>query len=152
MTRAEQFDVNIKQPLLQMRKEVESLNIEGLDDSQRLEFARAKKALEYIENYINLLDPDLLPQNFYNQIQSKIQAWNKTIPTLNSILDEILFYLASYGSIYIPETIKEINFNKIKKDAKSIENYEHSLLSAEDSVQKQIADSHAQIQTWFNEV
>lgn len=175
MARDEQFNTNIKQPLLQMKNEVESLNIEGLDDNQRLEFARANKVLEYIENYINLLDPDLLPQTFYNQIQSKIQSWNtlnKTIPTLNSILDEILFYLASYGSIYIPknqasaiigeiikayndtikDSLQEINFNKIKKDAKSIENYEHSLLSAEDSIQKQIAISYAQIQTWFNEI
>lgn len=115
MTRAEQFNTNIKQPLLQMRKEVESLNIEGLDDSQRLEFARAKKVLEYIENYINLLDPDLLPQTFYNQIQSKIQAWNKTIPTLNTILDEILFYLASYGSIYIPKNQASVIINQIIK-------------------------------------
>lgn len=174
MTMAEQFDTTIKQPLLQMKKEVESLNIEGLDVNQRLEFARAEQALKYIENYINVLNPDLLPQNFYNEIQSKIQSWNTPndipISTLNSILDEILFYLASYG-IHIPknqdsaiiseiikaygDTIKqflqEINFNKIKKDAQSIENYEHTLLSAEDSIQKQITNSHAQIQTWFNE-
>lgn len=172
MTRAEKFDINIKQPLLQMKNEVENLSIDGLDDSQRLEFARAKKVLTYIQNYIDLLDPDLLPQNFYTQMLSKIQSWDKTIPLLNQILDEILFYLASYGSIYIPknqvsntinemvktystaiqQSLREINFNKIKKDAKAIENYENKLLSADDSIQSQIADSQTQIQTWFDEI
>ncbi|MGX3045067.1 hypothetical protein [Helicobacter sp. T3_23-1056] len=172
MTRAEQFDTNIKQPLLQMKNEVENLNIDDLDDSQRLEFARAQKVLTYIQNYVDLLDPDLLPQNFYTQMLSKTQSWNKTIPHLNQILDDILFYLASYGSIYIPknqvsntiseimktysttiqQSLQEINFNKIKKDAKAIENYENKLLSADDSIQSQIADSQTQIQTWFNEI
>lgn len=157
MTRAVQFDTNIKQPLLQMISEVENLNVDDLDASQKLEFARAKKVLAYIENYTSLLDPDLLPQTFYTQIQSKIQSWNKTIPHLNQTLDEILFYLASYGSIYIPknqtssvisemisdyshsikQSLQEINFNKIKRDAKAIENYEDKLLSADDSIQKQ---------------
>lgn len=74
MTRAVQFDTNIKQPLLQMISEVENLNVDDLDASQKLEFARAKKVLAYIENYTSLLDPDLLPQTFYTQIQSKIQS------------------------------------------------------------------------------
>ena len=172
MTRAEQFNTNIKQPLLQMKNEVENLNIDDLDDSQRLEFARAQKVLTYIQNYIDLLDPDLLPQNFYTQMLPKIQHRNKTIPHLNQVLDEILFILASYGSIYIPknqvsntinemmkaystaiyQSFQEINFNKIKKDAKAIENYENKLLSADDSVQSQIANSQTQIQTWFNEI
>lgn len=172
MIRAEQFRTSIRIPLLQMKSRVEKLNIEGLDDSQRLEFARAKKVLKYIQNYADLLDPDLLPQAFYTQMQSKIQSWNQTIPHLNQVLDEILFYLASYGSVYIPknqvssvvdemmkaysDTIKqflqEVDFNKIKRDAKSIENYENKLLSADDSIQSQIANSQAQIQTWFNEI
>ncbi|WP_289181715.1 hypothetical protein [Helicobacter japonicus] len=80
--------------------------------------------------------------------------------------------MAFYGNIYIPknqipsaisemigaynDTIKkslqEINFPKVKKDAKAIENYEARLLSAEDSIQKQITDFQTQIQTWFNEI
>lgn len=172
MTRTEQFSASVEQPLLQMKNEVENLNIDDLDDNQRLEFARAKKVFKYIENYINLLDPDLLPQTFYTQMQSKIQSWNKTISHLNQILDEILFYIASYSNIYIPknqtssiisemisdyshsikQSLQEINFNKIKKDAKAIENYENKLLSANNSIQSQIANSQIQIQTWFNEI
>lgn len=172
MTRIEQFDKNIKQPLLQIKNEAEILSIDDLDDNQKLEIARAKKALKYIEDYIDLLDPDLLPQTFYNQIQLKIQSWNKTIQTLNSILDDILCCLASCSSVYIPknqastsireiikpynDTIKEsleaINFSKIKKVAKSIENYENRLLSVEDSIQNQVEDSRTKIQTWFNEI
>lgn len=172
MTRVEQFDTNIKQPLLQMRSEVENLNVDDLDASQKLEFARAKKVLAYIENYTSLLDPDLLPQTFYTQIQSKTQSWNKTIPHLNQVLDEILFYLASYGSVYIPKNqvssvidemikayssaikqfLQEVDFSKIKRDAKAIENYGDKLLSADDSIQSQIASSQIQIQTWFNEI
>lgn len=172
MTRTEQFSASVEQPLLQMKNEVENLNIDDLDDNQRLEFARAQKVLTYIQNYINLLVPDLLPQNFYTQMLSKIQSWNKTISHLNQVLDEILFILASYGSVYIPknqvsntinemvktystaiqQSFQEINFNKIKKDAKEIENYENQLLSADDSIQSQIANSQKQIQTWFNEI
>lgn len=172
MTRAEQFEEQVKQPLLQMKNEVEKLNIKNLNDNQMLEFARAKKVIEYILNYINLLDPDLLPQNFYTQMQSKIKIWNKTIDTLNQILDEVLMILTSYGSIYISKneisnvisemigayndviqkSLQEINFPKLKKDAKAIENYENNLLSSENSIQKRIADSQKQIQTWFNEV
>lgn len=172
MTRVEQFDTNIKQPLLQMRSEVENLNVDDLDASQKLEFARAKKVLAYIENYTSLLDPDLLPQTFYTQIQSKTQSWNKTIPHLNQVLDEILFYLASYGSVYIPKNqvssaidemikayssaikqfLQEVDFSKIKREAKAIENYGDKLLSADDSIQSQIASSQIQIQTWFNEI
>lgn len=155
MTQVEQFDISIKQPLLQIKSGVENLNVGDLDDSQKLEFARAKKVLEYIENYTSLLDPDLLPQLFYTQTLSKIKSWNQTIPHLNQVLDDILFYLASYGSVYIPKnqvssvidkmmkaynnTIKqflqEVDFSKIKRDAKAIENYENKLLSADDSIQ-----------------
>lgn len=172
MMRTEQFSVSVEQPLLQMKNEVENLNIDDSDDNQRLEFARAKKVLIYIQNYIDLLDPDLLPQTFYTQIQSKIQSWNKTISHLNQILDDILSMLASYSNIYIPknqtssiisemisdyshsikQSLQEINFNKIKKDAKAIENYENQLLSADDSIQSQIANSQTQIQTWFDEI
>ena len=105
------------------------------------------------------------------QIQQKIQSSNQSIQ-VTQILDEILSILAFYGNIYIPknqipsaisemigaynDTIKkslqEINFPKVKKDAKAIENYEARLLSAEDSIQKQITDFQTQIQTWFNEI
>ena len=105
------------------------------------------------------------------QIQQKIQSSNQSIQ-VTQILDEILSILAFYGNIYIPknqipsaisemigaynDTIKkslqEINFPKVKKDAKAIENYEARLLSAEDSIQKQITDLPTQIQTWFNEI
>ncbi len=111
--------------------------------------------MAYIENYTSLLDPDLLPQTFYTQVQSKLQSWNQTIQHLNQILDEILFYLASYGSVYIPKNkvsiaidemmktynnaikqfLQEVDFNEIKRDAKAIENYENKLLSADDSIQ-----------------
>ncbi|WP_301009158.1 hypothetical protein [Helicobacter sp. UBA3407] len=175
MARAEQFVEQVKQPLLQMKNEVENLDASNLDANQTLEFARAKKVIEYVLNYINLLDPDLLPSNFYTQMQAKIKDWEQTIPHLNrinQILDDILSILAFCGNIYIPknqipsaisemigaynDTIKkslqEINFPKVKKDAKAIENYEAKLLSAEDSIQQQIADFQTRIQTWFNEI
>ena len=172
MIRAEQFDANVKEPLLQMKNEVENLNIDDLDDSQRLELARAKRVLAYVLNYINLLDPDLLPQTFYSQIRAKAQSWNKNIPHLNQVLDEILFYLASYGNIYIPknqvsniiteminsydsairQSLQEINLNKVKKDAKAIESYENELLSADGSIKRQIENSQIQIQNWFNKI
>ncbi len=172
MARAEQFEEQVKQPLLQMKNEVENLDASNLDANQTLEFARAKKVIEYVLNYIDLLDPDLLPSNFYTQMQAKIKNWNKTIPHLNQILDDILFILASYGSVYISknkapniisemvnsygnvikQSLQEINLPKVKKDAKAIENYEARLLSAEDSIQKQITDFQTQIQTWFNEI
>ena len=159
MTRVEQFDTQVRQFLLQIKDKVENSNTANL---------------EYALNYINLLDPDLLPSNFYTQmqqIQQKIQSSNQSIQ-VTQILDEILSILAFYGNIYIPknqipsaisemigaynDTIKkslqEINFPKDKKDAKAIENYEARLLSAEDSIQKQITDFQTQIQTWFNEI
>ena len=172
MTRTEQFDANVKEPLLQLNNEVENLDLANLDDAQRLELARAKEVLTYVLNYINLLDPDLLPKTFYNQIITKTQTWNKTVPHLNQVLDDILFYLASYSSIYIPknqasstiaemvksygntikQSLQEINFGKVKKDAKAIERYESELLSADDSIQSKVANYQSQIQTWFDEI
>ena len=158
MARIEQFNADIKEPLLQMKNEVEDLNIDDLDDSQRLELDRAKKVLAYVLNYINLLDPDLLPKTFYDQItqiKSTIQSWNKTVPRLNQVLDEFLTRLASNNNVCIidiKQSLQEINFDKVKKDAKAIEKYESKLLSADGSIKRQIENSKIQIQTWFNEI
>ena len=158
MARIEQFNANIKEPLLQMKNEVENLDTANLDDAQRLELTRAKKVLSYALNYINLLDPDLLPKTFYDQItqiKSTIQSWNKTVPRLNQVLDEFLTRLASNNNVCIidiKQSLQEINFGKVKKDAKAIEKYESKLLSADDSIQSKVANSQSQIQTWFDEI
>lgn len=54
MARAEQFEEQVKQPLLQMKNEVENLDASNLDANQTLEFARAKKVIEYVLNFIVL--------------------------------------------------------------------------------------------------
>ena len=158
MTRAEQLDANVKEPLLQLNNEVENLDLANLDDAQRLELARAKKVLAYVLNYINLLDPDLLPKTFYDQITQiklTIQSWNKTVPHLNQVLDAFLTRLASNNNVCIidiKQSLQEINFDKVKKDAKAIEKYESKLLGADGSIKRQIENSQIQIQTWFDEI
>lgn len=52
----------------------------------------------------------------------------------------------------IKQFLQEVDLNKIKRDAKAIENYGNRLLSADDSIQSQIANSQTQIQSWFNEI
>lgn len=153
-----QIESNLKQPLLDIQNKLEHFFIKNLDSYSKLEFDRTKKVLECIITYINLLDPDLLPSKFYSDIQQIKQItsmWNMDILYLSNILDQIISILVPYG-FCIPNTIAQslakINLYKVKKDAKAIEDYGVKLLSANDSIQKQIAKAQEDINNWYNEI
>lgn len=48
----------------QLKEAVNTLDIKSIPENKTQEFARNKEALIYIENYINLLDENLLPNKF----------------------------------------------------------------------------------------
>lgn len=112
----------------------------------------------------------MLPNRFYNDVDN-IPIWDKqNIIALNDILDKSLIILNQYRNFNITEestfqsindtlktydesikkSIKALNLNNTKNSIKAIEDYKNTLLNSENSIQKQIADSHAQIQAFNN--
>lgn len=112
----------------------------------------------------------MLPNRFYDDVDN-IPIWDKqNIIALNDILDKSLIILNQYRNFNITEestfqsindtlktydesikkSIKALNLNNTKNSIKAIEDYKNTLLNSENSIQKQIADSHAQIQAFNN--
>nr|WP_315105947.1 hypothetical protein [uncultured Campylobacter sp.] len=87
----------------QLKEAVNTLDIKSIPENETQEFARNKEALIYIENYINLLDENLLPNNFFGEFQYCFTDWNRTISHLTTIVDNALIILARYSTIYIPK-------------------------------------------------
>ena len=87
----------------QLKEAVNALDIKSIPENETQEFARNKEALLYIENYINLLDENLLPNNFFGEFQYCFTDWNRTISHLTTIVDNALIILARYSTIYIPK-------------------------------------------------
>ncbi len=87
----------------QLKEAVNTLDIKSIPENETQEFARNKEALIYIENYINLLDENLLPNNFFREFQYCFTDWNRTISHLTTIVDNALIILATYSTIYIPK-------------------------------------------------
>ena len=87
----------------QLKEAVNTLDIKSIPENETQEFARNKEALIYIENCINLLDENLLPNNFFREFQYCFTDWNRTISHLTTIVDNALIILARYSTIYIPK-------------------------------------------------
>ncbi|OJJ27768.1 hypothetical protein [Campylobacter concisus] len=87
----------------QLKEDINTLNVKSMSENEAQEFARNKEALIYIENYINLLDENLLPNAFFGEFQNCFVNWNRSMGHLTAIIDNALTILARYSTIYIPK-------------------------------------------------
>ncbi|MGX2984188.1 hypothetical protein ACWIWK_01755 [Helicobacter sp. 23-1048] len=171
MNRAEKFDTEVKQRLNDLKKDIENFDRTILDENQMQEFARAEKVLKYLLAQINLIDADLLPQSFYNEV-ANISTWDtQNITALNDILDSSLMILNKYRNLDIAkgralqnindilkaysssinQSIKALKLDKVKQDSNSIQTYEKDL-NSENGIRKQIENTKNEIQLCFNEI
>lgn len=169
--RTERFDTEVKQRLDSLKKDIANFDRTTLDENQIQEFARAEKVLKYLLAQINLIDADLLPQSFYNEV-ANISTWDtQNITALNDILDSSLMILNKYRNLDIAkgialqnindilktysssinQSIKALKLDKVKQDSNSIQTYERDL-NSENGIRSQIKKTQNEIQTWFNEI
>ena len=152
----------------QLKEAVNTLDIKSIPENETQEFARNKEALIYIENYINLLDENLLPNNFFGEFQYCFTNWNRTISHLTTIVDNALMILARYSTIYIPEnqakpTIMEMvaGYNEAIKtslDDLKLDEIKNKIADVENSIQKfniannKFIEDKDEIYGYFNEI
>lgn len=169
--RTERFDTEAKQRLDNLKKDIANFDRTTLDENQIQELARAEKVLKYLLTQINLIDADLLPQSFYNEV-ANISTWDtQNITALNDILDSSLMILNKYRNLDIAkgtafqnindilkaysssinQSIKALKLDKVKQDSNSIQTYERDL-NSENGIRAQIKKTQNEIQTWFNEI
>lgn len=113
MNRVKKFDTEVKQRLDNLKKDIEDFDRTTLDENQIQELARAEKVLKYLSIQINLIDSDLLPQSFYNEV-ANISTWDtQNITVLNDILDSSLIILNKYRNLDIAKGTALQNINDI---------------------------------------
>ena len=152
----------------QLKEAVNTLDIKSIPENETQEFARNKEALIYIENYINLLDENLLPNKFFVEFQYCFTDWNRTISHLTTIVDNALIILATYSTIYIPKNqakpiIMEMiaGYNdaiKTSLDDLKLDEIKNKIVDVENSIQKisiakdEFAQKYGEICGYCNEI
>ncbi len=152
----------------QLKEAVNTLDIKSIPENETQEFARNKEALIYIENCINLLDENLLPNNFFREFQYCFTDWNRTISHLTTIIDNALIILARYSTIYIPKNqakpiIMEMiaGYNEAIKtslDDLKLDEIKNKIADVENSIQKfsiakdEFAQKYGEICGYCNEI
>ena len=86
-----------------LKEDINALDVKSMIESEVQKFARNKEALIYIDNYINLLDENLLPNDFFVRFQNCFVGWSGDVSYLTNIIDNALIVLATYSTIYIPK-------------------------------------------------
>ena len=152
----------------QLKEAVNTLDIKSISENETQEFARNKEALIYIENYINLLDENLLPNNFFREFQYCFTDWNRSISHLTDIVDNALIILARYSTIYIPKNQAEpiimemiAGYNddiKTSLDDLKLDEIKNKTADVENSIQKfniandKFIEDKEKIYGYFNEI
>lgn len=131
---------NFTNSINQMREWLNNFDESTIPQDELQDFARSKKILKYIEGYIKNLDQDLLPYEFYQEID-KINYMINNYRDFNTKCNTCLKVLAQYSNVYIPknqarETISEmvssydnairnalnnVDLDKVQTDANQIE-------------------------------
>lgn len=128
-----------------LKEDINTLDVKSMIESEVQQFARNKEALIYIENCINLLDENLLPNNFFREFQYCFTDWNRTISHLTTIVDNALITLAKYSTIYIPKNqAKPIIMEMIAGYNEAIKTSLDDLKL--DEIKNKIADTESTIQ------
>lgn len=134
------FD-NFANSINQMREWLNAFDRNTIPLNEFQNFVRSKKILKYIEDYTKNLDQDLLPNEFYKEIDYIINHRLNSYTDFNIKCNMCLKALAQYSNVYIPKkqaskTISEmvssydnairnalnnIDLQKVQTDANQIE-------------------------------
>lgn len=87
----------------QMREWLNAFDESTIPQNEFQKFARSKKILEYIEGYTKNLDQDLLPNEFYKEIDYIISHRLNSDTDFNIKCNMCLKALAQYSNVYIPK-------------------------------------------------
>jgi hypothetical protein len=152
----------------QLKEAVNTLDIKSIPENETQEFARNKEALIYIENYVNLLDENLLPNAFFGDFQNCFVNWDRSMWHLTAIIDNALTILARYSTIYIPKNqakpiIMEMiaGYNEAIKtslDDLKLDEIKNKTADVENSIQKfniannKFIEDKDEIYGYFNEI
>ena len=152
----------------QLKEAVNTLDIKSIPENETQEFARNKEALIYIENYVNLLDENLLPNAFFGDFQNCFVNWDRSMWHLTAIIDKALTILARYSTIYIPQNqakpiIMEMiaGYNEAIKtslDDLKLDEIKNKTADVENSIQKfniannKFIEDKDEIYGYFNEI
>ena len=153
----------------QLKEDINTLNVKSMSENEAQEFARNKEALIYIENYINLLDENLLPNAFFGEFQNCFVNWNRSMGHLTAIIDNALTILARYSTIYIPKnqakpivmemiagyndaiktSLDDLKLDEIKdkfnEEKKKLENELSELMDFEKSISRWLEDKYDRV-------
>lgn len=134
------FD-NFTNSINQMREWLNAFDRSTIPLNEFQDFVRSKKILKYIEDYTKNLDQDLLPNEFYKEIDYIISHRLNSYTDFNIKCNMYLKVLAQYSNVYIPKkqaskTISEmvssydnairnalnnVDLQKVQTDANQIE-------------------------------
>lgn len=181
MTQKEQKFVDFKNNFLNFKEQVDKYDISNeTDENLIIEFAKSKETIEYIVKFLDLLNPNQLPLDFFpasylsfNASLNFANLFNRN--DNNSLINVLNFYLkqiALYSNIYIPKnqisstisemvcayekeiskSLERINLKQFEDNSKLISDYKHKLLDSEDNIKDTIKDSQDTITQWYNKI
>ena len=96
------FD-NFTNSINQMREWLNAFDRSTIPLNEFQNFVRSKKILKYIEDYTKNLDQDLLPNEFYKEIDYIINHRLNSYTDFNIKCNMCLKVLAQYSNVYIPK-------------------------------------------------
>lgn len=131
------FD-NFTNSINQMREWLNDLDESTIPQSEFQKFARSKKILKYIEEYIKNLDQDLLPNEFDIEIDYIIKHRLNSYTDFNIKCNMCLKVLAQYSNVYIPKN------QASKTISEMVSSYDNAIRNALNNVdlQKVQADTN----------
>lgn len=161
------FD-NFTNLINQMREWLNDFDESTIPQNEFQKFARSKKILKYIEDYIKNLDQDLLPNEFYQESNSIINRGLNSYTDFNIKCNMCLKALAQYSNVYIPKnqaskTISEmvssydnairnalnnVDLQKVQTDANQIEKNNQEI----EELKAKILESKEKLDQYYKDI
>lgn len=161
------FD-NFTNSINQMREWLNTFDESAIPQDKLQDFARSKKILKYIEEYIKNLDQDLLPREFDQESNSIINRGLNSYTDFNIKCNMCLKVLAQYSNVYIPKnqaskTISEmvssydnairnalnnVDLDKVQTDANQIEKNNQEI----EELKAKILESKEKLDQYYKDI
>lgn len=161
------FD-NFANSINQMREWLNAFDRNTIPLNEFQNFVRSKKILKYIEDYTKNLDQDLLPNEFYKEIDYIINHRLNSYTDFNIKCNMCLKALAQYSNVYIPKkqaskTISEmvssydnairnalnnIDLQKVQTDANQIEKNNQEI----EELKAKILESKEKLDQYYEDI
>lgn len=152
----------------QMREWLNAFDESTIPQDKLQDFARSKKILKYIEEYIKNLDQDLLPREFDQESNSIINRGLNSYTDFNIKCNMCLKALAQYSNVYIPKnqaskTISEmvssydnairnalnnVDLQKVQTDANQIEKNNQEI----EELKAKILESKEKLDQYYEDI